>query len=308
MQILPQHLMNTNSEDGGERASVFFRTSLTLILILISCNNPDREKKTFSALPLPVKDSNTVLKKDSVIIPVVKKKTKKIYLTFDDGPNRGTRNVMEVLKEDSIPATFFIVGQHVYGSKAQRMTWDSLLAMPDVELCNHSYTHAMRNHFQKFYSNPDTVVKDFQRTQDSLHLTNNIVRAPGRNCWRMDSLNYTDIKKSKTAIDSLEKAGFTVIGWDLEWHFNPQTLRVQNSADALLKQIDSVFRRGRTKIPEHLVLLAHDQVYQSKVDLSELKDLIQKLKQKDGYELALLKDYPAIKSMTDSSKSKTPLQ
>src|SRR5262245_3191301 len=42
-----------------------------------------------------------------------KKKKKKIYLTFDDGPNKGTRNVLDIVQQEDVPVTFFIVGQHV---------------------------------------------------------------------------------------------------------------------------------------------------------------------------------------------------
>jgi peptidoglycan/xylan/chitin deacetylase (PgdA/CDA1 family) len=161
-----------------------------------------------------------------------------------------------------------------------------------IEICNHSYTHASHNHFEKFYESPDSVVSDFQRAQDSLDLKNNIVRTPGRNTWRIDSLQFTDLKKSKAAVDSLQNAGFIVMGWDLEWHYDHKELTVKNSADELLKQIDSVFNNRKTKSPEHLVLLAHDQVYGKTKDSAELRQLIQKLKLKEDYELSIASGYP----------------
>jgi len=139
---------------------------------------------------------------------------------------------------------------------------------------------------------PDSVVSDFQRSQDSLQLKNNIVRTPGRNAWRIDSLQFTDLKKSKAAVDSLQNAGFIVMGWDLEWHYDPKELSVMNNSDELLKQIDSVFTNNKTKSPENLVLLAHDQVYKKSKDSTELRQLIQKLKLKEEYELSLVTSYP----------------
>ena len=211
------------------------------------------------------------------VAPPVKKKKKKIYLTFDDGPNKGTRNVLDIVKDENIPVTFFIVGEHVFASVNQNTTWDSLQMAKQIEICNHSYTHALHNKFEKFYESPDSVVSDFQRAHDSLDLKNNIVRTPGRNAWRIDSLQFTDLKKSKAAVDSLQKAGFIVMGWDLEWHYDHKELTVKNSADELIKQIDSVFNNKKTKSPEHLVLLAHDQVYGKTKDSAELRQLIQKL-------------------------------
>jgi peptidoglycan/xylan/chitin deacetylase (PgdA/CDA1 family) len=238
---------------------------------------------------------NTNDKKETVQVQVVapvKKKKKKIYLTFDDGPNKGTQNVLDIVKGENIPVTFFIVGEHVFASINQNNTWDSLQMATQIEICNHSYTHALHNKFETFYESADTVVADFQRAQDSLDLKNNIVRTPGRNAWRIDSLQFTDLKKSKAAVDSLQKAGFIVMGWDLEWHYDHKELTVKNSADDLLRQIDSVFNNKKTKSPEHLVLLAHDQVYGKTKDSAELRQLIQKLKLKEEYELSLVTSYP----------------
>ncbi len=233
------------------------------------------------------------------------KKKKKIYLTFDDGPNKGTLSVLHIVQQENVPATFFIVGEHVFASSEQKKAWDSLQAARNIELCNHSYTHAMHNQYEKFYQHPDDVVKDIKKAKTDLKLDNDIVRAPGRNSWRIDSLQYTDIKKSKEAIDSLQKAGFTVIGWDLEWHFDPKTMNVKNSADELLNQVDSVFSKGNTKSPDHLVLLAHDQVYKNSADSLQLRQFVQKLKQKDEYELSFVISYPGVtKSLSDSLKLK----
>jgi len=81
------------------------------------------------------------------------------------------------------------------------------------------------------------------------------------------------------------------MGWDLEWHFD-KDLSLMNTADEVLKQIDSVFNNKKTKTPENLVLLAHDQVYQKAKDSTELRQLIQKLKLKEEYELSLATSYP----------------
>ncbi len=231
------------------------------------------------------------------------RKKKKIYLTFDDGPNKGTKNVLDIVQQEDIPVTFFIVGEHVFASIGQNQTWDSLKMAKNIELCNHSYTHA-HNHYRKFYNKPENVVKDIKRTKQSLLPDNNIVRAPGRNCWRVDSLHFTDIKKSKKAIDSLQAAGFVVFGWDLEWQYDPKTLVLKNSADDLLSEIDSMFSQGKTKVKDNLVLLAHDQVYQKSGDSMQLREFIQKLKKKENYELSLVNNFPGIaKETIDSSRT-----
>lgn len=41
-------------------------------------------------------------------------KEKVAYLTFDDGPNPSiTPKVLDILKKENVPATFFVIGKHV---------------------------------------------------------------------------------------------------------------------------------------------------------------------------------------------------
>lgn len=285
----------STSDDDGEPANHIYynyiysyRIPVLILIYLVACTKPVEDGKLKAR---PVVKNNDPKKETLQAATPVKKKKKKIYLTFDDGPNKGTRNVLDIVKDEKIPVTFFIVGEHVFASVNQNNTWDSLRIAEQIEICNHSYTHA-DNKYDKFYQSPDSVVADFQRAHDSLDLKNNIVRTPGRNTWRIDSIQYTDLKKSKAAVDSLQKAGFIVMGWDLEWHYDHKELTVKNSADDLIKQIDSVFNNKKTKSPEHLVLLAHDQVYGKTKDSAELRQLIQKLKLKDEYELSIASSYP----------------
>lgn len=284
-----------NSDSADEDAAASFsqvynyRIPFLILIYLVACTKPVGEGRLKK---MPTAKNNEEKKETEIVAAPAKKKKKKIYLTFDDGPNRGTRNVLDIVQDEQVPVSFFIVGEHVFASINQSVTWDSLKMVKQIELCNHSYSHAWHNKFEKFYQSPDSVISDFEKAQDSLGLTNNIVRTPGRNTWRIDSLQYTDLKKSKAAVDSLQKAGFIVMGWDLEWHYDHKDLSVKNSADDLLRQIDSVFVNKKTKSPEHLVLLAHDQVYQKSKDSTELRLLIQKLKLKEEYELSLVTSYP----------------
>ena len=259
---------------------------------------------------LPIShNANNIVAVSTPASPQVNKKKKKIYLTFDDGPNKGTMNVLDILEQENVPATFFIVGEHVFASHAQAETWTSLQSAKNIELCNHSYSHALHNRYAKFYKNPCEVVKDVERAKEKILPDDDIVRTPGRNSWRIDSLHFTDNKKSKAAIDSLQKAGFIVVGWDLEWHFDPKKLMVKSTADQLLAQVDSLFSKGRTRTPDNLVLLAHDQAYRTKEDSLQLREFVQKLKEKDEYEISLLNSYPGIAKIIQPAKTKsTPTQ
>jgi hypothetical protein len=137
------------------------------------------------------------------------------------------------------------------------------------------------------------VVKDFVRCEDSLKLTAKIIRTPGRNIWRTEGVNSTDLKNSISAADSLRLNGFTVVGWDLEWDFDDE-LKLKKTGDEMLDQVDSAFAKGYTKTPDHLVLLAHDQVYADATDSASLHDFMQKLKNKDEYNFEVISKYPGI--------------
>jgi len=290
------------SSDDGDSSTAAIVTKATIIFLFVlplACYKSPFTEKLQTHLP-------TETAKTKTVSTLVKKKSKKkkLYLTFDDGPNRGTKNVLTIVKDEQVPVSFFIVGEHVFASLTQEKLWDSLKMAQNIELCNHSFCHA-GNKYQKYYQCPDSVVRDFIQTQDSLQFDNAIARTPGRNIWRIDTLHFTDLKKSAAAADSLEKAGFVLMGWDLEWQFDHKTMSVTTSAEKMIAQIDSAFKKNRTKCPDNLVMLAHDQAYVKSVDSMELRVFLQMLKQKDEYDLSLVSDYPgADKKSPDSIKLK----
>ena len=60
------------------------------------------------------------------------------YLTFDDGPNPGaTHRVLEVLDQEQVPATFFMVGRHVERYPGIAMA----VVQAGHEIGNHTYSH-----------------------------------------------------------------------------------------------------------------------------------------------------------------------
>ncbi|MBS1623835.1 MAG: polysaccharide deacetylase family protein [Bacteroidetes bacterium] len=60
-----------------------------------------------------------------------------IAITFDDGPNEKTGVILDILKENKAPATFFCIGQNIPGNEAilKRMAEEGHL------IGNHSYRH-----------------------------------------------------------------------------------------------------------------------------------------------------------------------
>jgi hypothetical protein len=279
-----------DAESGNGYKSNPVLTIVALLLVIAACNKPPKESLKPVVNTMPQEDTVVAVKKKSV----PKKKKKTIYLTFDDGPNKGTSKVMQIADAEQLPITMFFIGEHVYGSKAQLAIYDSIMKSNFIEIANHSFTHAHHNQFEKFYAVPDSVVKDFVRCADSLSLPYKIIRTPGRNIWRTKNIRSTDIKSSTASADSLQQNGFTAVGWDIEWHFDGK-LELECTGDILLQQIDSMFAKGYTKSPDELVVLAHDQAYADANDSAELHSFFRKLKAKEEYGFDVISNYPGIK-------------
>jgi peptidoglycan/xylan/chitin deacetylase (PgdA/CDA1 family) len=279
-------------ESGGYlNSSMLLKASLlTIAFTTIYIYRSEKYRSLFK--PLIAKKDSIATKSESK--PVVKKKKKKtIYLTFDDGPNKGSRNVMAIMNEEQIPATMFVIGEHVYGSKEQKNLWDSLEQNGLFEIANHSYTHAFENRYNQFYSEPDSAAKDFARCADSLHLTSNIIRTPGRNIWRTENISRTDLNASAAAADTLQSKGFKAVGWDLEWHFTADQKLVQSDT-LLIREIDSLFAKNKTMTTGHLIILAHDRTFLSTDDSAALHRLVRELKNRDEYDFETVSRYPGI--------------
>lgn len=215
-----------------------------------------------------------------------------IYLTFDDGPNKGTENLLKIVHKHKIPVTAFIVGKHVFGSKKQTEDFKILEKDSLVELANHSFTHA-NNNYSSFYSHPEMVLQDFEQAKDSVKFNNNYARTPGRNIWRLNNVYVTDIKKSKEAADLLQRNNYKVIGWDLEWKPDHK-MHLKGTHEQMLKRIDSIYFNDLEKTSRHLVFLTHDQYLTDENSVKELDLFIKKLRESNRFQFKKISEYPKI--------------
>lgn len=266
---------------------VFAVISVTSVL-LNSCTKKN-EKVTEKKIPNQPSTTKIVSKIDDDEVVSDKRV---IYLTFDDGPNRGTENLLKILHKRNVSATAFLVGEHANGSVKQKENLDILRKDNLIELANHSQTHA-HNKYSDFYKNPVAVVEDFDRAKESLNLKNTIARTPGRNIWRLNNITSTDIKSSNEAANSLQKAGYKVIGWDLEWK-PTNKMELKGKHQAMLKKVDSIFFNDLEKTSRHLVFLTHDQYLTDADSINELDLFIEKLQKTNRFVFKKISDYPKI--------------
>lgn len=217
---------------------------------------------------------------------------KYIYLSFDDGPLKGTVNCIDICLNEKIPATFFEVGFHQGKSAYTRKLYRRILRNDSMfVLANHSYSHAYSEYLY-FYHNPKMAFNDFLRAKKKLGLKNNIVRLPGNNAWNTAHVKYAS-NLVKPLVNKLDSAKFNIIGWDVEWKFN-QYGRPLHSPQYVFKMIDSAFIKHETRTNNHLVLLMHDYMFSNSIDSNKLVKMIRMLKANPNYELRKLSQYPGL--------------
>ncbi|GAA4935586.1 polysaccharide deacetylase family protein [Streptomyces coeruleoprunus] len=88
------------------------------------------------------------------------RKVKCIALTFDAGPGKDTPKLLDILKKEQVPATFFLLGsKHVdrYPDVVRR------IAAEGHEVANHTWTHRILTDLE-----PDQIRDELGRTQDAV--------------------------------------------------------------------------------------------------------------------------------------------
>lgn len=130
------------------------------------------------------------------------------YLTFDDGPSATiTPQILDILKNEHIPATFFVVGARVnmYPNITKRIYEEGHY------LANHGYTHT----YSKIYRSADTIFGEYVDCENAVRAALGIddyrmflFRYPGG----ASGGKYADIKAdSKNLLNSY---GVTYTNWN----------------------------------------------------------------------------------------------
>lgn len=86
--------------------------------------------------------------------------TKRVFLTFDDGPSSVTSQILDTLKQENIKATFFVLGGRVKNNK------EIIKRMYDEGhyIANHGYSHS----YSAIYSSPQAVLDEFNQCNDAI--------------------------------------------------------------------------------------------------------------------------------------------
>jgi len=83
--------------------------------------------------------------------------TKLIALTFDDGPNHNTSNILDILEKYNIKATFFILGTNIKGyEKTIKRMYDL-----NMEIASHMYSHKLLTKLDS-----DTIKEEIEKVDN----------------------------------------------------------------------------------------------------------------------------------------------
>lgn len=187
--------------------------------------------------------------RSNIYLKVFSKKqtTEKIVaITFDDGPDPiQTPKVLQVLKEQQVPACFFCIGNKVKGNEEliRQIIGEGHL------IGNHSFSHT--NTFPLY--SLSRMEKDLQACQAALEKVTSqktkLFRPP---------FGVTNPTIAKT----IKKLGYTTIGWNIR------------TFDTQQPHTEKILRRIRKKLCPGSIILLHDRMPNSDLLLKEILHLI----------------------------------
>ena len=169
-----------------------------------------------------------------------------IWLTFDDGPHQeSTPFILNVLKEEQVKATFFLVGEQM---EKHPELLNQIISEGHI-VANHSYSHK-----NGWLSNNSTYFNDIEKCQ-KLIPENKLFRPP---YGKISPLQISHLKKNYKIIL------WDVLSWDFSLYNTPKKVK-----ESVLKNTVS-----------GSIILFHNNKKSFKNLQPILKETIQELKQK----------------------------
>lgn len=129
-----------------------------------------------------------------------------VYLTFDDGPGgKITIEILDTLKRENVPATFFVIGGQIEGQE------NTILRMKNE---GHSIgLHSFSHNREKLYCNDENFLKEMLQAQEILYEVTgekyNVLRFPF-------GCNNNSYKLDQKLIDLLHKNNLKIYDWNID--------------------------------------------------------------------------------------------
>ncbi|MBO4863393.1 MAG: polysaccharide deacetylase [Eubacterium sp.] len=195
---------------------------------------------------------------------------KRVYLTFDDGPSDTTEELLDVLDEYDVKATFFVVVND-FEHKAE---------LRDIVKRGHTLgLHSNSHVYSKIYADLDSFINDVESVRRWVKAITGVdtkyYRFPGGS-----SNNVSDVSMSD-CIDYLNENGYTYFDWNAE---SRDAEDLSLSTDALVENTLSYVRNNEGDS----IVLMHDLDEHYNTVLA-LPRIIEGLRS-EGYEICTLSE------------------
>lgn len=202
-------------------------------------------------------------------LPDIEDAGKTIYLTFDDGPSDRTDEVLKILDEKGVKATFFVIGREEMRPPSSASKRPLRQA---TSIGMHSYSHD----YEKIYTSVEDFLDDFYKLfvilRDEAGVTPTVFRFPG------GSLNNYNQGVYKEIIAEMLRRGFRYYDWNLSAE---DAAKKSPSASTIVEGITSYSAQKK-----HGVVLMHDSAH-CKTTVEALPALIDTLREQ-GFDFAPL--------------------
>lgn len=196
---------------------------------------------------------------DSKKFALAEEAEKTVYLTFDDGPSdRVTPKILDVLAEEKVKATFFIIGKNVETRK------DIIKRESDEghTVAVHSYTHK----YKDIYSSAESLIKDIDACNEVIKS----VTGKYSSVYRFPGGSYG---LSQKFISAVTAHGLRYV----DWNASTRDAEIINATPAQL--LNAAVTTSASS--NYIVLLAHDSTSKS-ATAEALRDIIKHYKD-NGY-------------------------
>lgn len=154
-------------------------------------------------------NTTSVKRKVSVIYPPSGGGNGYIYLTFDDGPSNLTLDILDILKEEGVKATFFVTGQSDSTNYIIKRAYDE-----GHTIGLHTYSHE----YSYVYSSVDNYFADLNRISNKVEniigKKTNIIRFPGGSSNTV-SRNYSIGIMTRLTGEVLNR-GYRYFDWNVD--------------------------------------------------------------------------------------------
>ena len=253
-----------------KKNKIFFILLFTLILISTTLAYNTNIFYILGKERLLILGSNIFKSKDANIYATTSQIShNKVALTFDDGPSTNTLEILDILKEEKVNATFFVVGKNIekYPEILSRIKKDG------HQIANHSYSHSPKLYKQS----QKTITYEISTTEDSI--VKIVGKVPKYFRPPYGSLSYNMEKV-------LKDNNYKIVLWDID----PKDWDIKNSPEEVEEAV-------LKNVKDNYIILLHDSKSPTEGNKitdenteAILKDLIEKLK-KQGYEFVDIETY-----------------